>query len=463
KKSVGKRSKYDAIVSANLITQKDLEAALKKAADAGETVETILMDEYNIPLAEIGKCYAYYFRTDYVGFDKELPIPVDLIHDFTLEKLKSEQWVPLDKKENSVEVAMEDPRDIVKRDNIQLQFKSSTVKFSVTTRDDLTKIVDHFYGISDSVDQAPEDVDDILDELKSEMGEVSEKEKMREELSEDDSAIVRLVNQIIEQAYARQASDIHIEPYAEKDTIVRFRVDGQCSQVMKVPRHYKNALSSRIKIMSNLDIAEKRMPQDGKIKFKHFGRLDIELRVAVIPTVGGNEDIVLRILSSSKAIPLDKLGMSEENLSGFKEILAKPYGICLVVGPTGSGKTTTLHSALGYINTPERKIWTVEDPVEITQYQLRQVQMLPKIGLTFSRAMRAFLRGDPDVIMVGEMRDEETAKIGFDAVQAGRMVLSTLHTNDSVSSISRLLALNINRIQVASCLTCVLAQRLVRK
>ena len=462
KKSVGKRSKYDAIVSANLITQKDLEAALKKAADAGETVETILMDEYNIPLAEIGKCYAYYFRTDYVGFDKEMPIPVDLIHDFTLEKLKSEQWVPLDKKENSVEVAMEDPRDIVKRDNIQLQFKSSTVKFSVTTRDDLTKIVDHFYGISDSVDQAPEDVDDILDELKSEMGEVSEKEKMREELSEDDSAIVRLVNQIIEQAYARQASDIHIEPYAEKDTIVRFRVDGQCSQVMKVPRHYKNALSSRIKIMSNLDIAEKRMPQDGKIKFKHFGRLDIELRVAVIPTVGGNEDIVLRILSSSKAIPLDKLGMSEENLSGFKEILAKPYGICLVVGPTGSGKTTTLHSALGYINTPERKIWTVEDPVEITQYQLRQVQMLPKIGLTFSRAMRAFLRGDPDVIMVGEMRDLETTSTGLEASLTGHLVFSTLHTNNAPETVTRLIDMKIDPFSFADALLGILAQRLLR-
>ncbi|MFH1228547.1 MAG: GspE/PulE family protein [Planctomycetota bacterium] len=457
----GKRSKYDALVSGSLITQAKLDEVLKKAKENNDSPETILVREYNIPAKEIGKCYAQYFRTDYIGFDKERPIPVQLIQDLTLEKLKNELWVPVEKKDDVIIIAMEDPKDIIKRDNIQITIKSADMKFCVSTRDDIINIIDYFYGVNESKTVTSEDVKDILGELKDEIEQASKEEGVKEELKEDDSAIVRLVNQIIEQAYARKASDIHIEPYTETDTVVRFRIDGSLQEIMKIPRHYKNALSSRIKIMCNLDIAERRMPQDGKIKFKNYGKLDIELRVAVLPTVGGNEDIVMRILAAGKPLPLDKIGLSENNYKNFKTIMEKPYGLALVVGPTGSGKTTTLHSALGSVNTPDMKIWTAEDPVEITQYQLRQVQTHPKIGLTFERAMKAFLRCDPDIIMVGEMRDLETTATGVEASLTGHLVLSTLHTNNAPETVTRLLDMGIDPFSFADALLGILAQRLV--
>jgi type II secretory ATPase GspE/PulE/Tfp pilus assembly ATPase PilB-like protein len=215
--------------------------------------------------------------------------------------------------------------------------------------------------------------------------------------------------------------------------------------------------------MATLDIAERRKPQDGKIKFRLPDGRDIELRVATLPTQGGNEDVVMRILAASEPIPIGKLGMSDRNLTEMKSAAEKPYGLILCVGPTGSGKTTTLHSVLGYINKPERKIWTAEDPVEITQYGLRQVQVQPKIGFTFAQAMRAFLRADPDVIMVGEMRDEETAATGIEASLTGHLVFSTLHTNSAVETVIRLLDMGLDPFNFADALLAVLAQRLVKR
>src|SRR6059036_3092168 len=215
--------------------------------------------------------------------------------------------------------------------------------------------------------------------------------------------------------------------------------------------------------MAQLDIAERRKPQDGKIRFKMPDGREIELRVATIPTANANEDVVMRILSASEPIPMDKLGMTERNLTEIRKLADKPYGLILCVGPTGSGKTTTLHSILGYINKPERKIWTAEDPVEITQYGLRQVQVNPKIGFTFAQAMRSFLRADPDVIMVGEMRDEETASTGIEASLTGHLVCSTLHTNSAVETVIRLLDMGLDPFNFADALLCVLAQRLVRR
>lgn len=462
KRIVGKRSKYDAIVSANLISQEKLDEALKKAKDNNDSPEHVLIGEYHVSPAEIGKCYSYYFRTEFIPFTPEMQIPVELIQDITLETLKNELWVPLFKLGDTITVVMEDPKDIVKRDNIQYKFKSANIKFCVSTKDDIIKIIDHFYGVSKTDTPVTENVEHILDELKEEIDKQAKEDATKEELKEDDSAIVRLVNQIIEQGYARRASDIHIEPYTDGDTVVRLRIDGSCQELMKIPKHYKNAIVSRLKIMSNLDISDRRLPQDGKIKFKNFGKLDIELRIATIPTVGGNEDVVMRILASSKPIPLEKLGMNPKIFERFKVILEKPYGICLVVGPTGSGKTTTLHSALGYINTPDMKIWTAEDPVEITQYQLRQVQTHAKIGFTFEKAMKAFLRGDPDVIMVGEMRDLETTSTGLEASLTGHLVFSTLHTNNAPETITRLLEMGIDPFSFADALLGILAQRLLR-
>src|SRR5712692_5812526 len=215
--------------------------------------------------------------------------------------------------------------------------------------------------------------------------------------------------------------------------------------------------------MAQLDIAERRKPQDGKIRFKMPDSREIELRVATVPTANQNEDVVMRILTASEPMPLDKLGMTERNLSEIKKIAVKPYGLVLCVGPTGSGKTTTLHSILGYINKPERKIWTAEDPVEITQYGLRQVQVQPKIGFTFAAALRSFLRADPDVIMIGEMRDEETAHAGIEASLTGHLVFSTLHTNSAPETLTRLLDMGLDPFNLADALLAVLAQRLVRR
>ena len=282
-------------------------------------------------------------------------------------------------------------------------------------------------------------------------------------LTENDSVIVQLVNKIITDAFRRSASDIHIEPYPGKEGAeIRFRIDGVCHKYQTVPYNYRKALVSRIKIMSDLDISERRKPQDGKIKFKKYGPVDIEVRVASVPTVGGEEDIVLRLLSAGEPINLKAMGMTGRDHDLLLNMITKPYGIVLVVGPTGSGKTTTLHSLLANINKPETKIWTAEDPVEITQRGLRQVQVLPKIGFDFAGALRSFLRADPDVIMVGEMRDHETASIGIEASLTGHLVFSTLHTNSAPETVVRLLDMGMDPFNFADALLGVLAQRLVR-
>jgi type II secretory ATPase GspE/PulE/Tfp pilus assembly ATPase PilB-like protein len=279
-----------------------------------------------------------------------------------------------------------------------------------------------------------------------------------------DNELVKLVNKIIIDAYQQGASDIHIEPYPGKaKTEVRFRKDGSLAPYISVPASYRQALAARLKIMCDLDIAEKRRPQDGKIKFKKFGPLDIELRVATIPTAGGVEDVVMRILAAGEPIPLDKLGLSKRNLTQCKSAIEKPYGLFFVCGPTGSGKTTTLHSVLGYLNQPDTKIWTAEDPVEITQKGLRQVQVNKKAGLDFAVVMKAFLRADPDIIMVGEMRDKETVSTGIEASLTGHLVFATLHTNSAPESIVRLLDMGMDPFNFADALLGILAQRLAKR
>jgi type II secretory ATPase GspE/PulE/Tfp pilus assembly ATPase PilB-like protein len=284
-------------------------------------------------------------------------------------------------------------------------------------------------------------------------------------VEQSDSSLVRLINSMIVEAHSQGVSDIHIETRPGREKVkVRFRIDGLLRPYLELPHTYRQALVARLKIMCDLDISERRRPQDGKINFARFvSSCPIELRVAMIPTANGLEDAVLRILASSKPMPLDSLGMSPHNLTHLKKSIERPYGMVLCVGPTGSGKTTTLHSALNFINTPERKIWTAEDPVEITQAGLRQVQVNPKIDWTFAKALRAFLRADPDVIMVGEIRDNETAQIAVESSLTGHLVLSTLHTNSAPETITRLLDMGMDPFNFADALLAVLAQRLVRR
>ncbi len=283
-------------------------------------------------------------------------------------------------------------------------------------------------------------------------------------VSEADNTLVRLVNRLIADAIAQGASDIHVETAeAPRPVRIRMRIDGDLVHCLDLPARYRFALVARLKIMADLDIAEHRKPQDGKIDFARFGGAKVELRMVTVPTVHGLEDVVLRLLSGLKPLPLDDIGLSERNLAGLRSVMAKPYGLILVCGPTGSGKTTTLHSVMRELNTEQRKIWTAEDPVEITQEGLRQVQMNARIGWTFAAAMRTFLRADPDVIMIGEMRDEETARIAVEASLTGHLVMSTLHTNSAPESITRLLEIGLDPFTFSDSLLAILAQRLVRR
>lgn len=285
-----------------------------------------------------------------------------------------------------------------------------------------------------------------------------------EVVNESDNTLVRLVNSLITEAIAQRASDIHIETEPPPQPVrVRLRIDGELRPYLELPARFRFALVARIKIMANMDISDHRKPQDGKIDFSRFGGPPVELRVVTVPTSRGLQDVVLRLLAGAKPLPLDGIGLSTANLVALRQVVQKSYGLVLVCGPTGCGKTTTLHSVISDINTAGRKIWTAEDPIEITQSGLRQVQMNPRIGWTFAAAMRTLLRADPDVIMIGEMRDEETARIAIEASLTGHLVLSTLHTNSAPESIARLLEIGLDPFNFSDSLLAILAQRLVRR
>lgn len=459
-------TKFDLLVSHSRITQNELDNAIAESRKGTSDLESILIEKYKVPKMEIGKSLAQFFKCPYIEYSERTLVDIELLKNLNVDYLRKNHWMPLKRDRTAIEILTDDPGDLDRVQDIKRTFPGLNIRFAVSLRRDIAQFLGAATGQSDTGGRKlDENVSDILGELVTEaQAEAMEEASAGGGLDENDSAIVRLANQIIADAYRQNASDIHIEPYGEKrETLVRFRVDGDCFEYMKIPQSYRRAIVSRLKIMASLDIAERRKPQDGKIKFKLTENKEIELRVATIPTAGYNEDIVMRILAASEPLPLDKMGFSDRNLKALKEISEKPYGIILCVGPTGSGKTTTLHSVLGNINTPDIKIWTAEDPVEITQYGLRQVQVQPKIGFTFANAMRAFLRADPDVIMVGEMRDKETADTGIEASLTGHLVLSTLHTNSAVETVTRLLDMGCDPFSFADAMLGVLAQRLARR
>jgi len=294
---------------------------------------------------------------------------------------------------------------------------------------------------------------------------LAEEQDEEPQIAQSDNTLVRLINTMIIEAYGRGVSDIHVESQPHHAKVrIRFRKDGVLSPYLELPHTYRAAVVARLKIMADLDISERRKPQDGKIDFRKFSpKHALELRIATVPTANGLEDVVMRLLSSAKPVALDKLGLSAVNLKQLRDAVSRPYGMVLCVGPTGSGKTTSLHSVLNFLNTPARKIWTAEDPIEITQPDLRQVQVNPHIDWTFAKALRAFLRADPDVIMVGEIRDVETAHIAIEASLTGHLLLSTLHTNSAAETVTRLIDMGMNPFNFADSLLAVLAQRLVRR
>jgi len=462
--------KFSYLINNGILSPEELESCMIKARRSRVDLETVLLEEQGIKRADLGKSLENYYGIPYFGYDDTTLLPKRYFEGLNKNYLMKNHWVPIQSDDNLVVVLIDDPSKLDKVRSIKMTFPKREIQFKIGLKAD---IVDYLVGTPAEEDDHDEDIHPVetenisalLESLVSEKEATvidAEEEEEESAFSERDSSIVRLVNKIITDAYDRGISDIHVEPgVGKEEMLVRYRREGECEVAQKIPNIYKQAFISRIKIMSKLDIAERRMPQDGKIKMK-YGKKEIELRVATCPTVGGNEDVVMRILAASKPLPLEKMNFSERNEKLMKASVAKPYGLILVVGPTGSGKTTTLHSALGYINTSKKKIWTAEDPVEITQRGLRQVQMHNKIGLDFARAMRSFLRGDPDVIMVGEMRDVETCSIGLEASLTGHLVFSTLHTNSAPETITRLIDMGMNPINFADALILIAAQRLVK-
>ena len=460
-------SKYDYLLREKMVTTDQLQQAFVLSKKMNKSVEFVLIENNKINKAAIGKSFALFYDTTFHEYDPNFTVPVELLSNLKKAFLKNEYWVPMAWDKEGVEVLVDDPRDLNKTDNIKALMKTSRINFTVAIREDIEQYINLFFdGGSQTSEGAT--IDPALENFDL-MPDVAFEEEEEEEIEDEgyDEAsgkIVKLVDQVIIAAYRKNASDIHIEPSSiTKSTSIRFRLDGVCQEYMKVPNSMVRGIISRVKIMSNLDIAERRLPQDGKIKFRRKGVPTFELRVATLPTQGGFEDVVMRILASAGAMQIDEMGLTDRNTKVMKRVIAKPYGLILAVGPTGSGKTTSLHAILSYINKPGIKIWTAEDPIEITQGGLRQVEVKPKIGLDFARVMRAFLRADPDVIMIGEMRDEETASIGIEASLTGHLVFSTLHTNSAPETITRLLDMGLNPLNFSDAFLAVLAQRLTRR
>jgi type II secretory ATPase GspE/PulE/Tfp pilus assembly ATPase PilB-like protein len=454
--------KFDYLIAQRHLTRGQLGEALNEARRRQVSAESVLLEHHGIREADLAAALTLYYRCPYVPLDGRPAVKPELLSGLQRARLRAARWLPIKRVDDVVTVAVDDPHDVLRVDAIEAQLKPAKVTLVVAVRERILRALDELAG--GGTQRAATSVHDILGEVAAEPMTEDSHEIVTAEITENDSMVVRLANQVVLDAHRARASDIHLEPRgSSRKTVIRFRVDGTCVDYQHIPAALRHPLVARFKVMAGLDLAERRRPQDGKIRLRTTGQGEIELRVATVPTVGGNEDVVLRLLGHTGPLSIDHLGLSDRNLHALKAIAEKPYGLILCVGPTGAGKTTSLHAMLAHLNTGVRKIWTAEDPVEISQDGLRQVQVRPKIGYTFAAALRALLRADPDVIMVGEMRDAETAGLAVEASLTGHLVLSTLHTNSAVETVVRLLDLGINPFNFADALLGVLAQRLVKR
>jgi len=453
-------TKYDGLVADGVLSGTQLQDCVQEARNEGQPVEHLLLSRHQITPAQVGPSLAKFFGVPYEPFNAGR-IRSEMLHgSLKREFAEGQGWIPLEESPEGLVIMCLDP-EATRGARVVPQVFSRINKFSyrVTTQTEFEQTLAQLFGAT--VDGT------TIDQLLADMGGPLDDDGSNDDSLESaaaDNELVKFVNKIIIEAYQQKASDIHIEPMPGKlKTGIRFRIDGTLAPYIEVPAHFRQAMVTRLKIMCDLDISERRKPQDGKIKFKKYGPLDIELRVATIPSAGGVEDVVMRILAAGEPIPLEKLGLTQHNRERLESTVSKPYGLFYVCGPTGSGKTTTLHSILKFLNTPDTKIWTAEDPVEITQKGLRQVQINKKAGIDFALIMRAFLRADPDIIMVGESRDKETVSMGVEASLTGHLVFSTLHTNSAPESITRLLDMGMDPFNFADALLGILAQRLAKK
>ena len=440
----------EVLVKEGLVTEAQIETALATQKQGkGKRLGEVLVDLRIVDEVTIVRTLANRLDLPFIDLN-QVQVAEAALKELPSHVMRDHNVVPIASDETSITVTFGDPLSVDAVNAVRFSCQKRLVE-AVSAPSQIKRFVNRSASISES----KEEFEVFLQSLSSDAGQNSE-------LGEN-AAAVRLANKIILDAVRDRASDIHIEPNGEKsDLTVRFRVDGECREYRRIPAEYREQLVARIKIMARLNIAERRMPQDGKIRFK-LGEMEIELRVVTLPTAGENEDVVLRILAGSGAQPLGKMNLSPDYLRSIQNLVASPYGMVLAVGPTGSGKTTTLHAMLGKVNAVEKKVWTVEDPVEITQPGLRQMQVNPQIGLSFASAMRSFLRADPDVIMVGEMRDEETAHMAIEASLTGHLVFSTLHTNNAPETITRLIDMGMEPFSFSDALLAVLAQRLARR
>ncbi len=459
----GTSEPFSYLLQTGRIRKETLIRCQKRGMQAGSaSVASLLMKEAVLSLEEIGVSLERCHQVPFMRFSDSVDLPEELLGKLSKAYLQAQGWVPVRWDGEEAVILIDDPSDVRRIMDVERVVKARRYAYRVGVREDLLRFLErpasakHVRGA---------DVQRVLNELQQRQPVERPKPlpaPVPEEASEDSASVIQLVNKIIAMAYEKGASDIHIQPAkAPSKASVRLRIDGVCQEVLAIPGQFLRPVIARIKIISGMDISERRIPQDGKC-LVHYRNRPIELRVATLPTVHGDEATVLRILAASEPMPMENLNLSARNLAETVRLTSMPHGIFLVVGPTGSGKTTTLHAVLGSINTPERIIWTAEDPVEITQKGLQQVQVNPKIGFDFKAALRAFLRADPDVIMIGEMRDHETASAGVEASLTGHLLLSTLHTNSAPETVTRMLDLGLDPISFSDALLGVLAQRLMR-
>jgi type IV pilus assembly protein PilB len=458
------RKLAEILVRDNVITQEELDRAMEIQESSGGSLGSILIDNGYANEWEIAAAIGKQLNVPFITLS-HYEIDQSILHSIPTELVRKYQIVPVDRTGDTLTVALSDPSNIYLLDELRLLTNCKIVPV-ISFESDIREAIERYYpqegvALDEMLKEISDDETAVLEALEHAEDSETEEQAAEEELEASDAPVIQLVNLIVHDAIRMRASDIHVEPY-EKELRLRYRIDGVLHEMKAPPKKFQNAIISRIKIMSDLDIAERRLPQDGRFKITLNGR-GIDFRVSSCPTVFG-EKIVIRILDRGNLmLNLGDLGMDPEVLAGFEREIRAPWGMILVTGPTGSGKSTTLYSALNTINDPRKNIMTIEDPVEYQLHGINQVQVHPDIGLTFAEGLRSFLRQDPDIIMVGEIRDKETAEVAVKAALTGHLVLSTLHTNDAPSSINRLTNMGVEAFLVTASVNLIVAQRLVRR